>query len=530
MDSANYRIPEAKLDQVKAEIGKLNKRAAKLGVALIELAVGEHQDVPYFRYSGKLVEVTQSNKDAAVGRELEYIRFYRVVLTGVTPKLAGWRFVATLEHLQGDDGGSLNLLRTLPWFEGQLPEQYRTASPENCDHCQKLIRTRKETFILQHEDGTWKQVGRQCIKDFLGGADPHAIVKALELLQGAMDIFSGAEDELGGLSWGSGDSRVNLESFLAYVTACIRVDGWTSRGKARESDGALTATADDAMGLMNPPSPKPEKWQRWADERRPTDEDRETVTKALEYVREHFQHENINGRALNDYEFNLHVISKQTLLTWKMSGIAASLISYYLREVERRVLREAELRRVADSKHIGNPGDKVMLNVQVAKVMVVGEMNRFGPSHMHKMITDTGDLVIWFASESAERLKPGQVCTIGATVKNHGEYKGTKQTVVTRVVAMTPEAVELWKAKEAKKAIPKTPEQLERAARMKATREKNRATKEALMSRVVDACADCTNKTGYPYYGGPKNLDQKYNFHLENHVPAAGADIGKVEA
>ena len=373
-----------------------------------------------------------------------YIRFFEVTISGATPRLAGWEFLATLQHLADDHGEVINLLRTVPTFKDGLPEAYRTASPENCDHCHKAIKSRKETFLVRHEDGTWKQVGRNCTQDFLGGKDPHDVAAHLENL---LRACAAAEESEGMGMGGGGAARVSLAALLADVAALVRVDGWTSRGKAKAMEGSIHATADDAIALHNPPSdPRAyAEWKDWSDARKPTPADIELAEKAIDYARD------VLGAKedRNDYEHNLYVATCQELITWKLVGISASLIAYYLREVERVALRAAEAKRGAASVHFGEVGKRADYYLTCTRMMT--HEGYYGISYIHALVTREGNVCTWFASSNPE-MELGKEYRVAATVKSHGDYKGTAQTVLTRVTVYTEEGRALAEAKEAKKA------------------------------------------------------------------------------
>ena len=46
---------------------------------------------------------------------------------------------------------------------------------------------------------------------------------------------------------------------------------------------------------------------------------------------------------------------------------------------------------------------------------------------------EPGNLLNWWASCNVDHLEEGDVVTIKATVKEHGDYKGTAQTIIKRV-------------------------------------------------------------------------------------------------
>jgi len=255
--------------------------------------------------------------------------------------------------------------------------------------------------------------------------------------------------DFGGGFGGGGEWRFNLASYLTAVAVIVRSEGWLSKSKAKAEERIETATANRAWAYLEEPrgGKDREEWEKWHREVPITEDDKAVSEKALDYARDELSAKVTRS----DYEHNLYVATIQETVNARLSGIAASLIPYYLREVERRVIRDAELRRVQDSKHIGEIGKRYYLNVEVAKVFTVGEFSQWGPSFLHKMVTPEGNLVIWFASSEAEKLTPGQKYDVKATVKKHETRDDIKQTTVNRVTVVTAEEVAEAAAKATRK-------------------------------------------------------------------------------
>lgn len=439
----SYAIPEGNLEELKAKLARLERKAAKLGVTPITYAIGEGYDVPFKATRSGPVRI---RIPMAVPHDALFIRYFPLTLSGVAPAMAGWTFLATLLHLTDGEGETLNMLRTVPGFEGELPHRFRTATPETCEHCNKAIRTRKETFVVREEaTGTYRQVGRNCLADFLGGRDPHAVAEHLEMLCRACEA---AEESEGG-GYGTREAfRLGMFHLLCNTAALIRVDGWLSRGKARSMGMEGAATADGVIALNNPPSEGTEafeKWSRWAKARATTDRDREIAEKALTHAREV-----LAGRSdLNDYEFNLYVATVQESVGMKLVGIAASLIPYYLREVERMAVREAERKRAGASEYFGTEGKREDFYLTCTKVIPLE--GNFGTTFLHRFVTREGNTAKWFASVNPE-MEIGKEYRVTATVKEHGEWKGFKETALTRVAVYSEEARKAAEEKDARKA------------------------------------------------------------------------------
>jgi len=414
-----FSIPAGNLAKVQDRILALNKRAAKLGCQPIVLTISDpirvEVKVPVLDGRGRHVlnaatRLPEFTKEVRVHHE--------VTFKGEAPKFAGWSLVAALQYVAGNgENDAAMLIRSVPGET--LPESFRTAE-SRCDHC-GLVRRRTETFVVRHEDETYKQVGRQCIADFLGHRDPDAILAGAEFLFSAMDILGEGED------WGAGGGQrvVWLKDYLAYVAMVCRTEGWLSRSKARELEeqaagigGAIhTPTADRAYSYMFP-------FKRTGDEPVPEAEDAEIAEKAIDWLRG-----TLAAQAdLNDYQHNLVVVCTRDAVVEKGFGIAASLIPAYKREMGLVAERKARFDSESKSEYFGTVGKREVFKLTVLKV--IDCESQFGASHLHKFVDEKGNIATWFSS--ARSLEIGKTYEIKARVKSHEVYKGVKQTMLTR--------------------------------------------------------------------------------------------------
>lgn len=405
-----HRISAENLPMLQGKIEALQKRAAKIGCQPVELRVSEpikvavpvrdHADPdggPMRDLDGKVITRTRI--------------YYDVEVKGEAPKYAGWTLVAALTHLAADgDNVAAMLLRTVP---GQtLPESWRRAD-QKCDHC-GLVRKRNETFVVRHEDGTLKQIGRQCIADFLGHQDPERLLSMAEYLMSADGLACGAEDDG---SFGGKVGVVWLEEYLTWVAAVVRIEGWLSRSKARDQGGF--ATADRAFDLMTK-----EEAYRKRDDPRPAAEDLALAKTAIDWARTDLAAK----PEKNDYEHNLAVVSARDAVDTKAFGIAASLITAYKRALGFEAERKARMEREAKSEFFGEAGKREVFTLTVLKVIDLE--SDYGAVHLHRFVDEKGNIATWFSSSGS--LEIGKTYAIKASVKKHEEYKGAKQTMLTR--------------------------------------------------------------------------------------------------
>lgn len=396
-----FKIPEHLMGEIEARIAKVNKKAAKLGASPVTLTkIGE--------------EWEEYKQDGIKRKRLLVI----VKVDGEAPKLEGWKFLGTIDYTSGTP-----IIREVPGED--IPVKYRSSNAF-CDYC-KTTRYRKETFIVQQTDGEIKQVGRNCLKDFLGGKDPRLIANAVEWMGSIAKMLSDAED------YGPTDntpravSYENTEIFLAYVSASMREYGWVSRKAAWEGDGV--STADSAISSMYPgPRAKPSEITK------PTEEDYVLVKKALDWCRD----ELANKEDISNYEHNLIALCTEEAFHPKNYGFVASLISAYQRAVEWKLKKEHKQKQqdkdreaVAGSEWQGEEKERIERDITVMRVHP-WEGN-FGTVGIHNMVDTDGNVYTWFASPTANWMEQGDKHTIVGTVGKHSEHNGIKQTQLKRV-------------------------------------------------------------------------------------------------
>ncbi len=401
-----YEVPNWNLSILKTEIKKINKRANKIGCP--ELKITEH---------GITHRVHPSDAEK-IAHGIKYlddcvkIKYHKISIEGEPPKFAGWTFLGTLDHWTID--GAV-LVKTVP--SHTIPKQYYEATPE-CGHCNK-IRRRKDTFVLQNESGEYKQVGRMCLKDFLGH-DPSRI--ALHLTR----IFE-LVDELESDYYGGGGGHIvysyDLERVLALTTAIIRTCSWVARSAAKKV--GTTSTAEHVMSILNPPKTPDRSYKAFRKEvyeNHDTEKDVNEAKKAITWVEDQ--------ETTNEYMHNIKAIAKAGVVNWKTVGYACSIIAAYQRAEERLRLKEIE-RKTRKNEWVGTEKERLEITVKVTGVQYID--GYYGTTTLHKMVDEKGRTIVWFASGSKKNdLEAGKKYRITATIKKHDEYNDWKQTIVNR--------------------------------------------------------------------------------------------------
>jgi hypothetical protein len=402
-----FTIPEWRMDEFKSRFTKLQKKARKLGVAEPTFTV-----IKEFTKSYTFHPITDEKLTFPL-----VLTFFEIELEGKPPKFAGWKFVATIEHL-GED----NIIKTIPGEES-LSMKYRTDS-NTCDHCHK-IRSRKSTYIVRHEEtGEEKRIGSTCIKDFLGHSSPEHVAQMCAYL---WNVINEAED-CEGFGGGRFDWGISIAHWLTVSAAIIRTSGWKSRGQVRnESEmgmGGGSATADIANEYVFGKGKSADQLRR---DIPLTDGDTEIAAKAREWAI------TIDPNTSSDYLHNLLVIAKRDELKIGHLGLASAMVFSYLKEVNKLEEKKRLEQVTGVSEHISEVGKRLEMTVRV--IGVYPKESDWGLQTIVKFIVNGKDKAVWFASGDPG-YKLGEVVKVKATVKKHTEYQGTKETSLNRVTCI----------------------------------------------------------------------------------------------
>lgn len=392
-------IPTENLPLLHEKVVKLNKVADKLGLTPITVRTGE----PEIRPAVGLEMATGPHAGQQVFNEV-----VPVFVEGEAPRLNGWAFIATLEH---DENGTL--IRRIPNFADEVDlSQYRTATPDNCDHC-GYKRRRNDTYIVVDETGETKQVGSNCLKDFTGHESPQQVARFLEQVRDLLEQVSG-----GGYSEGTLTPRYSLDELMATAVMEVRENSFVSLRIASETGARATGDAvrttffdrlSNVKGTENP-----------------TDEDYRKAVEIVDWVQSLTEDD-----LANDYLYNLFTVCKSGTLTDRQFGIAASGVAAYRRVEERRERDEASKRErptYAD-EFLGEVGGRIDVTFTVTHTFEQ-EDRGYGPATKYIMVADTGHKLSWITGTFD--LEKGNTYQANFSVKQHYEGKNGKETQVNR--------------------------------------------------------------------------------------------------
>jgi len=109
-----------------------------------------------------------------------------------------------------------NIVRKNPSVDVDIPEKYFTCKPY-CDHC-KTRKAWKNTYLIQNEDGEFKQVGKSCLASYTHGLSAEVITSYMSLFDKLIEGYT---------SYNSGyKNYINIKEYLECVAESIKNFGY----------------------------------------------------------------------------------------------------------------------------------------------------------------------------------------------------------------------------------------------------------------------------------------------------------------
>lgn len=329
-----------------------------------------------------------------------------------TARIDGWEFVATVEATE-----SGNIFRKA-LTEVDIPVRYRDMQI-TCEHC-NTNRARKEAFIVRNtETGEFKMLGRTCLKDYTKGLSVEAAAFAATILE---EI-----EAVAGMSFGTSARVYSTRELLCYAAETVRHFGYVPSSYEGENTRSfvLDFISYDEGAI-------------------PFKEQREIIKRRVESVG--FDHNSKEAAELvdaavawldeqestTDYMHNLKTYRANEYNSLKAVGVLASLFVTYFRAQEREQEIQKKREEAKSSQWVGEVGKRINVEIESVKIITswVNNFSGYGDTitALYKIVGKDGNVYIWKTSKDIE----DDAKSIVGTVKEHSEYNGVKQTVLTR--------------------------------------------------------------------------------------------------
>lgn len=313
-------------------------------------------------------------------------------------KANGWKVCAKIEH--GEKGNIVT------GFAGYHASQEWYTAKSNCDHCH-VNRFRSVTFLVENEAGELRQVGSSCLKEYTGISPATAAMWAeiQDLSEKTMDCTEAV--------WVSHKPTwmYDVRDIVAHACDAIREFGYR---KSDEQNSTKEIVLD-----------------RVTAHELPTENGLHEADDVLAWVREQdelLSAGEVDWNTVSDIVKNCIPLVLSGYAKMNHVGRLAYLPLAHKRYVERKAHEAAQQLAGRRSEYVGQVGERITVKTETVHLLASWD-NQWGVTYLYKLVDVDGNIFIWYASRPCSATG-GEV--IKATVKDHGERDGVKQTIVTR--------------------------------------------------------------------------------------------------
>jgi hypothetical protein len=329
-------------------------------------------------------------------------------------QIADKQVVARLQGIEGQ-----NMITRFSDDPALDLDTYRNA-PIICQHC-GLNRSRKASWVVQDALGGLKQIGDSCVTLYFG-------VDIESLLATADKVYRtlGSDDEE---EFGNGRSvQFSFELFASAVLWKTLTSGFVTKKQAEATDGQSTcAVAEELAG------PVPERGslsrERYDRDLAALRQWRSTFTdqqNLFEQALDWWMEKDVKGLSEFEHNCRLAIMSQDP----RFLGLAAFALKLWANETFAR-----KSSSTVTSAWVGEIKQRLTTTATVARL---GSFEtQYGVTTVVTFHDATGNVLVWKAS-CDPKVTLGAAYKVTGTITKHDDYKGTKQTVLSRCT-LTPQ-------------------------------------------------------------------------------------------
>ena len=385
----NRRLEEEGKPKVLCKASK--RRYEKLGKLLPKLVT---KDSPYYSY---YVEVVDYEISSGIGSYLED---------------SGYEVVAVVDHKE-------NIIHNISNYPGV--EKFRNRT--DCDFCHKP-RYRITTFILRDlKTDELTQIGSNCVKAFTG-IDPKTLLKEVDVVYHELKNLEELEAIPEGEGWGglipSNDIQPSTRTAIRNIILIINRWGFVPQSKEDVIAGVIPTKSKAIDSFIPPPKGMPEKG--FFNKYEITDEEIEQAEKYVDDVLDWMKNLYVGD---DDFKGNLKQMAQNKFVTNKSIGYLCAGVNLYFRSK-----KFEEDTKEEGQEFYGNVGERVELK-SLDVLSIRGYDNAYGGGFVITMKDPQQRLFVWFCSTNNHPGIGDKVDLVG-TIKDHKEFRGKKQTYLSR--------------------------------------------------------------------------------------------------
>ena len=269
--------------------------------------------------------------------------------------------------------------------------KYRTTDLV-CEHCNTNHNRTKCVVLVDNTNGTHKMVGRACLKDFIG-YNVETFSKYFKEIQ--QILLEDAEPVIYDNERGRYAPAIDVVEYMANCIKIVKTYGYNKEVK----ETALRAMHKNKI----------------------EDKYIEEAKKVIQFFEEN--EEKLDG----EFEHNTRIFVTGRKPVLNYNGFVAYAYTLYEKIVEREIAKvKAEEQKVL-SNYVGTVGAKITITGTMKAI--AGYETTYGYTTIYKIVDENNNVYIWKTGNTVNT--DGKVQVTG-TIKAHEEYRGEKQTVLTR--------------------------------------------------------------------------------------------------
>ena len=378
-----YTVYSACAEEVKKKLDKIANKAKQYNVAFSYTISEEYAKTIciYTVENGVSYKIGQKTI-SAIDFEINHDDFI---------KSNGWEVVAKIEH--GNKGNIVT-----PFNDYKVPEAWFNCSAK-CDHC-NTNHQRKYTYMVKHESGVIKQVGKSCLHDYTG-INPYLAAKWAEVT----DIFPKTLDCCeNDVNFGYLESMYLVTDIIAHAYESIKKNGYVKSTCPNSTKRDITKRFNNHSAI--------------------SEESAKTANDICNWLL------NDCENSMNDLIRNCNIIVKSKYAKINHFGLLAYMPIAYKDYLERKAKEEEKKQDALScpSEYIGNIGNRLSFVINKAELITTWA-NMYGTTYLYKFVDVCGNILVWYASKCIDL---SEHMEIKATIKDHKEREGIKQTIITR--------------------------------------------------------------------------------------------------
>ena len=384
-----YTIPEVERENIQKVVSRFQKKAAAYGKSL-NVQFGEAYATERKIYENR--QDWETGATTLVFVRTELVEVFDLTIDSEIIRKDGYTVVAKIEHISGG-----NIVNT--FGEGAGKPEWSTIEPK-CEHCGNN-RHRRLTFIVRHEGGSEKQVGRSCLKDYCG-INPDYVMWLNQL----QDLILNDDIDHYDFYARPIPTAYSIVTMLALAKKILANQGYVKSGEPSSNRHMMYELCDDYS---------------------PSEAELDEAKKMAEGFAEMD-----NGEICDSMLTNIQKLINCGYCKISHFGyLAYAPVAYekYIKQIKRKAERDAERAAERNSEYVGEVGQRITVQLSEMKLLTSWE-TMYGYTYLYKFIDTAGNVLMWFASRAIADCK-----AIKATVKDHTERDGVKQTIITRCKA-----------------------------------------------------------------------------------------------